>query len=70
MRIGLYLKIQLNHNFTASVIYDLPFGKGKVRQQLEWPVNAVLGELGSRCDSKDHFRISWFPVSTAIISRE
>ncbi len=22
-------QINLNHNFTASVIYDLPFGKGK-----------------------------------------
>jgi len=37
-------QIQLNHNFTASVIYDLPFGKGK-RFGSTWNdgVNAVLG---------------------------
>ena len=38
-------QIQLNHNFTASVIYDLPFGKGK-QFGGDWnaPVNAVLGD--------------------------
>jgi hypothetical protein len=37
-------QIQLNHNFTASVIYDLPFGKGK-RFGGDWNggVNAILG---------------------------
>jgi len=37
-------QIQLNHNFTASVIYSLPFGKGK-RFGSKWgrPVNALLG---------------------------
>jgi hypothetical protein len=37
-------QIQLNHNFTASVIYDLPFGKGK-RFGGNWNggVNAILG---------------------------
>ena len=37
-------QIQLNHNFTASVTYDLPFGKGK-RFGGNWNggVNAVLG---------------------------
>ena len=37
-------QIQLNHNFTASVIYELPFGKGK-RFGSSWNggVNAVLG---------------------------
>ncbi len=37
-------QIQLNHNFTASVIYDLPFGKGK-RFGSNWAaaVNAILG---------------------------
>jgi hypothetical protein len=36
--------IDLNHSFTASVIYDLPFGKGK-KFGSEWNngVNAVLG---------------------------
>ncbi len=36
--------VQLNHQFTASVIYDLPFGKGKAFGG-DWggPVNAVLG---------------------------
>jgi len=37
-------QIQLNHNFTASVIYNLPFGRGK-QFGSTWssPVNAVLG---------------------------
>ena len=37
-------QINLNHNFTASVIYQLPFGKGK-RFGSSWnaPVNTVLG---------------------------
>ncbi len=37
-------QIQLNHNFTASVLYDLPFGKGK-RFGSSWNggVNAILG---------------------------
>jgi carboxypeptidase family protein len=37
-------QINLNHSFTASVIYDLPFGKGKTYGS-SWssPVNAVLG---------------------------
>jgi hypothetical protein len=37
-------QIQLNHNFTASVIYELPFGKGKQFGN-DWsaPVNALLG---------------------------
>ncbi len=37
-------QIQLNHNFTASVLYDLPFGKGK-RFGSNWgaATNAILG---------------------------
>jgi hypothetical protein len=37
-------QIQLNHNFTASIIYDLPFGKGK-QFGSDWggPLNAALG---------------------------
>lgn len=37
-------QINLNHNFTASVIYSLPFGKGK-KFGSDWsgPVNAMLG---------------------------
>jgi hypothetical protein len=37
-------QINLNHNFTASVIYDLPIGKGK-RFGRDWsgPVNTILG---------------------------
>jgi hypothetical protein len=37
-------QIQLNHNFTASVIYALPFGKGKqFGSNWNGPVNAALG---------------------------
>ena len=37
-------QIQLNHNFTASMIYDLPFGKGKqFGSSWSGPVNTVLG---------------------------
>jgi hypothetical protein len=37
-------QIQLNHNFTASVLYDLPFGKGK-QFGSSWggATNAILG---------------------------
>jgi hypothetical protein len=36
--------INLNNNFTASVIYDLPFGKGKQwGSQWNGPVNTILG---------------------------
>ena len=37
-------QIQLNHNFTASILYDLPFGKGK-RFGSNWggATNAILG---------------------------
>ncbi|MBI3477500.1 MAG: TonB-dependent receptor [Acidobacteria bacterium] len=37
-------QIHLNHNFSASVIYDLPFGKGKeFGNSWSTPVDAVLG---------------------------
>ena len=37
-------QIQLNHNLTASVIYDLPFGKGKqFGSGWSGPVNAAFG---------------------------
>ena len=37
-------QINLNHNFTASVIYDLPFGRGK-QFGSDWngPLNTILG---------------------------
>ena len=36
--------INLNNNFTASVIYDLPFGKGKTwGSQWSGPVDSILG---------------------------
>jgi hypothetical protein len=39
-----FSQIQLNHNFTASVIYDLPFGKGKqFGSNWSGPANAILG---------------------------
>ena len=37
-------QVQLNHNFTASVLYDLPFGKGKqFGSGWSGPVNTILG---------------------------
>ena len=37
-------QVQLNHNFTASVIYDLPFGKGRTfGSTWNGAVNAILG---------------------------
>jgi hypothetical protein len=38
-------QINLNHNFTASVIYDLPFGKGKrFGTSLSKPANMIVGD--------------------------
>ncbi|MFY9561344.1 MAG: TonB-dependent receptor [Terriglobales bacterium] len=38
-------QIQLNHNFTASIIYDVPFGKGKqFGSTWSGPVNAAFGD--------------------------
>ena len=38
-------QISLTHNFTASVIYDLPFGKGRqFGNNWSAPVNSVLGD--------------------------
>lgn len=53
-------QIDLTHNFTASVIYDLPFGKGK-QFGSNWsaPVNAVLGNW--EFDVIEH-AISGFPM--------
>ena len=43
-------QINLNQNFTASVIYQLPFGKGK-KFGSSWnaAANADSGELGGHC---------------------
>jgi hypothetical protein len=53
-------QINLNNNFTASVIYDLPFGNGK-RFGSNWskPVNALLG--GWQLTLIEHIS-SGFPV--------
>jgi hypothetical protein len=53
-------QINLNNNFTASVIYDLPFGNGK-RFGSSWskPVNALLG--GWQLTLIEHIS-SGFPV--------
>lgn len=52
-------QINLNHNFTASVIYDLPFGRGKQFGH-DWsnPVKRFARKLAAYGDRKDHFRIS------------
>jgi hypothetical protein len=53
-------QIDLAHNFTASLIYDLPFGKGR-QFGSNWsaPVNAVLGDW--EFDVIEH-AISGFPI--------
>lgn len=55
-----FSQIQLNHNFTASVIYDLPFGRGK-RFGSNW--NAVAnGFLGNWQVDVIERAISGFPL--------
>jgi len=55
-------QIQLNHNFTASVLYDLPFGKGKqFGSSWRGPVNAVLGNWQVNVIEK---ATSGFPIFT------
>jgi hypothetical protein len=53
-------QINLNNQFTASVLYDLPFGKGK-RFGSNWsaPVNAILGNWKLNVIEK---AISGFPL--------
>ncbi len=55
-------QIQLNHNFSSSVIYDLPFGKGR-RFGSTWngAVNAVLGDWQATVIEKI---TSGFPIFT------
>ncbi len=55
-----YSQIQLTHNFTANVVYDLPFGKGK-RFGNSWSgaANAILG--GWEVTAYEH-AISGFPM--------
>ena len=51
-------QINLNHSFTASVIYELPFGKGKpFGSVMERPSERRAGQLGSERDRKGHLRI-------------
>jgi hypothetical protein len=54
-------QINLTHNFTASLIYQLPFGKGKTWGN-NWssPVNAVLGNWEVDVIER---AISGFPIS-------
>ncbi len=38
-------QINLNHNFTASIIYDLPFGRGKkYGNSISKPANLIVGD--------------------------
>ena len=54
-------QLNLNHQFTASVIYDLPFGKGQsIRQQLEWSGQCGSGKLASERHREGHHRIPAF----------
>ena len=53
-------QINLNHDFTASVIYELPFGKGKAfGNSWSGPVNAILGNWEITGIQK---AISGFPI--------
>ena len=40
-------QLNLNHQFTGSVTYNLPFGKGGARKQLEWAAECYCRRLGS-----------------------
>ena len=51
-------QINLNHNFTASVIYQLPFGKGqKWGSNWNGVANAIARRLGADRYRKDHLRV-------------
>ena len=50
-------QINLNHNFTASIIYTLPFGKGqKWGSNLNGVANAVVGGWELTAHRKSHIR--------------
>ncbi len=52
-------QINLNHNFTASIIYELPFGKGqKWGSNWNGVANAIAGRLGDDRDRTCHLRVS------------
>lgn len=58
--------LNLNHNFTASVIYDLPFGKGKHwGSQWNSPLNTVLGNWQATVIQKITSGFPIFVVDTA-----
>lgn len=61
-------QLNLNHQFTASVTYDLPFGKGKAfGSNWSGPVNVILG--GWEVDAIER-AISGFPLFVVNSSNE
>ena len=51
-------QINLNHDFTASMIYQLPFGKGKHSAAPGTaPLTPILGNWEAHGDRKGHLRI-------------
>lgn len=59
-------QIQLNHNFTSSLIYDLPFGKGKqFGNGWSGPVNAAFGDWQITVIEKITSGFPIFPVTSA-----
>ncbi len=55
-------QINLDNNFTASIIYDLPIRQGQeVRQRLEWRGQHAAGELAVDPHRKNHFGV-WDPA--------
>ena len=54
-------QLNLNNQFTASVLYDLPFGRGKhFGSTWNGPVNAVLGNWEINVIEKVNFRVPAF----------
>jgi hypothetical protein len=59
-------QLNLNDSFTASILYDLPFGKGKhFGNRLERPDQCRLGKLAGGRNRKSDFRVPLVVVDSA-----